>query len=192
MGRTKLSLALIMLLSMDVKKIKMKKYNKILLGILLLVAISSIPALVKAAYVPADDDNLPDYYYVDLGENMSGDLEDMIYDDLDAYYIESQRISLTHYAQIRIYFYYDLYEPDSEGISIDFFIDECGDSDVEISAYGDVDGWMSLGTHSEGGHNIALSDYNYDDQVISVIKFYKSKWGNDFELNIDLANLDFA
>ena len=170
----------------------MKKYNRIVIFIFIIFVIASIPALVSAVYVPSNDDNKPDYYYVDHGENVIGDLEDVIADDSDAMSIDSVRYSFDHYVQIRYYFYYDHHGIDSEGISIDFYVDESSDSNVKIHAYGGEDGWMYLGEHTEGGYNLLLDDYNFEDQVISVIKFSKTKRWDDFVLNVDLVILDFV
>ncbi|TFG20211.1 MAG: hypothetical protein EU530_03810 [Promethearchaeota archaeon] len=170
----------------------MKKNNRILVCVLVILVTLSIPALVSAVYVPADDDNKPDYYYMVYGDSISGDLGDVITDDIYTMCLEPYQELSWRYGEIKYYFYYDIGGLDSEGISIDFYIDECSDSNVKIHAYGDVDGWMYLGEHTEGGYNLLLEDYEYEDQEISVIKFSKTQRWSDYKMYIDLAILNFA
>lgn len=167
---------------------KMKKYNKILLGILILIAIALIPSLVAAYYVPVDDDEYPDNYSVVRGANASGDLEDVCYNDGDNFTLDSEYAYSGEQIDIRFHFYYDLWVPDSDYILVEFGVSGDGSGPVDISAYGDESGWINLGSKQPGEHELELPN----SQGITKIRFYRYDSGiDDFEIQIDRAILEF-
>lgn len=156
----------------------MKKYFKFLTSLLVIVAIASIPAIVSAYYVPADDDNLPDSYSLVKGSVTSGDLEDVVYDDGDNITIASQRIWYRQdYIEIHFHFEYDFFLPDCDGINIEFNIIGESSNTMVISVYGDEDGWITLGTITDSVNYIGLGK-KFVTEIIEHLFWYSNSWNN--------------